>query len=444
MCLALFAVLALIVWVAGNRAMLVLIAVASGLHLGVAGWRWLLLWASRRPGPEPGLAPDDGTLPTYAIVAALLDEADVLPQLVERLSRIDYPADRLEGWLMLEAHDRKTIAAAKSLTLPNWLKVHICPPGQPRTKPRALNIALRKVQSEFLVVFDAEDEPDPGQLREAVHRFRLDPAMACLQAPLRIRPPLARRSPFIDRQFALEYAGQFEVILPGMSRLGLPFPLGGTSNHLRVSALREVGGWDAHNVTEDADLGFRLWRAGGKLDVLTRPTWETPPEGTEQWLPQRTRWLKGYVQTFGVHTRWPLRMDWRGWLALVMTLGQAIVAAFLHGPTLLWVAGMLMVAAAAGLSPLLPVGPMVVLAMGWTVASVTGWVGARHAGIEWELRDFLTAPVYWAMFSVALCNSAWQLLRAPYHWDKTKHVPETRTAQPAANSVKAATGRLAA
>ena len=239
------------------------------------------------------------------MLAALHDEAAVTGQLIERLARIDYPADRLQGLLLLEAHDHATIAAALGARRPPWLDILLIPAGAPQTKPRALNCGLALATGDLLAVYDAEDEPHPLQLREAAARFAADAAggLACLQAPLRIRQGPAA---FLDRQFAAEYASLFESTLPGMARLGLPFPLGGSSNHFRVDALRAVGGWDAWNVTEDADLGFRLWEDGWRAGVIRHPTIESAPGGLDNWLPQRARWLKGYMQTWGVHTRpWP-------------------------------------------------------------------------------------------------------------------------------------------
>lgn len=270
-----------------------IILVGAWGFLAVALWRVVLILLSAFP---PAAAPEPVVWPRYTIVAALYHEAEVVGQLIERLSRIDYPADRLQGLLVLEAHDHDTIAAAFETRRPNWLEVLIVPPGKPQTKPRALNCALAHATGDLLTVYDAEDEPDPLQLREAAARFAADPTgrLACLQAPLRIRRSRASASPFLDRQFAAEYASLFETALPGIARLGLPFPLGGTSNHFRTDVLSAVEGWDAWNVTEDADLGFRLWSRGWRLGVIARPTWETPPGALDNWLPQRTRWLKGY------------------------------------------------------------------------------------------------------------------------------------------------------
>jgi len=405
-----------------------IVAAAAIVFLVMAAWRVLLilLSASRRPEPEP-----PGTWPRYTVLAALYGEAEIVGQLVERLARIDYPPDRLQGLLVLEAHDHDTIAAALAARRPPWLDVLVTPPGRPRTKPRALNYALTHTTGDLLTVYDAEDAPDPGQLREAAARFGQDfGRLACLQAPLRIRPRQgsASRSRFLDRQFAAEYASLFETTLPGMARLGLPFPLGGTSNHFRVDALRAAGGWDAWNVTEDADLGFRLWACGWTLGVISRPTWETPPGDLASWLPQRTRWLKGYFQTWGVHTRRPWRLGWRGALALVMTVGAGLVSAGIHGLTLAWVAAAVLVSAAAGLPPETPVLALCVLVLGAASAWLSCAIGARRAGTPYAAADMLRAPAYWGLLSLAFIHAVWRLVQDPYGWDKTPHSPETADA----------------
>lgn len=409
----------------GSAGALVVATVGVGF-LTLAAWRVLLILASAAPPAAPDAPP---VWPRYTILAALHDEAGIVGQLVRRLAAIDYPPDRLQGLLVLEAHDHETIAAALAAPRPSWLEVFIAPPGRPLTKPRALNCALVRATGDLLTVYDAEDDPDPLQLREAAARFTFDRAgrLACLQAPLRIRRRrygVPERSPFIDRQFAAEYAALFETALPGMARLGLPFPLGGTSNHFRTAVLRAVGGWDAWNVTEDADLGFRLWRRGWRLGVIRRPTWETPPDGFEDWLPQRTRWIKGHMQTLGVHTRQAWRLGPRGAFALVVSLGAGLVSAALHGPSLAWVAATVMVAAAAGLPPDTPILALSVLALGTASAWLSCLIGVRRAGVPYGLRDMIAAPAYWSMLSLAFVHAAWRLVLEPFAWDKTRHRPD--------------------
>jgi hypothetical protein len=394
------------------------IAIGVGF-LVCAVWRLLLVVCSGHPPPRP---PWPRRWPRYSVLAALHDEVEVAPQLIRRLSALDYPRNRLDGWLVLEADDHPTIQAVIAARPPAWLKLLLVPPGMPRTKPRALNHALSRATGELLTVYDAEDAPDPGQLREAAARFATDDSrrLACLQAPLRIRTRNGRAG-FLERQFAAEYAALFEVALPGLVRMGLPFPLGGTSNHFRTDVLRAVGGWDAWNVTEDADLGFRLWRGGWRLGLIASPTLECPPGPLEHWLPQRTRWLKGYMQTWGVHSRDPLGLGVRGLVSLVMTLGVALVSAALHAPSLAWVASAVLVAGFSGLSPATPLLALAVLALGVVAAWLTCAVGARRAGLPYHLGDMVTAPAYWSLLSLAFVHAAWRLIREPFAWDKTRH-----------------------
>lgn len=424
------AAIVLAVWLRNDETAGVLVAAAACAFLTVAIWRVVLIVFSAAPLPSPPV-PEDW--PRYTVLAALYDEADIVGQLIQRLSRLDYPPDRLQGLLVLEAHDHATIAAARAAPRPDWLGILVTPPGSPQTKPRALNHALTYASGALLTVYDAEDAPDPLQLREAAARFAADPGrrLACLQAPLRIRPGRG----FIARQFAAEYASLFETVLPGMARLGLPFPLGGTSNHFRVEVLRDLGGWDPWNVTEDADLGFRLWSRGWRLGVLARPTWETPPGDLAHWLPQRTRWLKGYLQTVGVHSRRPWRLGPRGVVALVMTVGAGLVSAAIHGLSLAWVAASVLVPVVAGLPPETPMLALSVLVLGAAASWLSCAIGARRAGVSYRAADMVSAPGYWALLSLAFAHAAWRLVREPFAWDKTPHSRDAVTdAEPTARS----------
>jgi cellulose synthase/poly-beta-1,6-N-acetylglucosamine synthase-like glycosyltransferase len=413
-------------WADAELTTVLMIFVVQIGFLASALWRALLLTASLRATPR--VDPRPIVLPRYSVLVALFDEAAVLPQLIERLSQIDYPPDRLQGFLILETDDQETQAAARDLDLPEWLTVLIAPDGSPRTKPRALNVGLEHATGDLLTVYDAEDDPAPLQLREAAARFSGDPdgTLWALQAPLRIRTPIRTESPFLDRQFAIEYAALFEVTLPGLARLGLPFPLGGTSNHFRVGPLRAVGGWDAYNVTEDADLGFRLWRTGGRLGVISSPTHEPPPGGLEHWLPQRTRWLKGFMQTWGVHTRDVRGLGWKGGVSLTMTLGAAIAAAAVHATSLAWLIATVAIALAADLAPHTPGFAATVLLTGTIAAWVNAAIGCRRAGLTYTLADMLSAPAYWSLLSLAFLHAAWRLVREPFAWDKTAHSADPR------------------
>ncbi|MGH6794529.1 MAG: glycosyltransferase, partial [Methylocella sp.] len=271
---------------------------------------WLRLFAgaaSTACGLEPFRARvEDRLLPVYSVVAALHREARVVPQLAAALDAIDYPRGKLDIKLVIEHDDRATQLALEALNLPANYEVVVAPAGWPRTKPRALNIALPLVRGELLVVFDAEDAPAPGQLREAAERFLRAPRkLACLQARLAIDNI---DDSWLTRLFAIEYAVLFDVLNPGLAGLGLALPLGGSSNHFRTEILREVCGWDAWNMTEDADLGFRLARFGYGVGTLLSSTQEEAPALINAWLRQRLRWSKGWMQTFITLTRDPRRL----------------------------------------------------------------------------------------------------------------------------------------
>lgn len=374
----------------------------------------------RLASPAPPVR--DMDLPRYTVIAPLYREAAIAPDLVAALQALDYPRDRLQALIVLESDDSETWDALAALPLPAFIQVLAAPPGYPRTKPRACNIALERATGELVTIYDAEDRPHPGQLREAAARFAVaSPRLACLQAPLRID----RDQRLLPAQFALEYAVQFEVLLPALARFGAPFPLGGTSNHFRASVLRAVGGWDSWNVTEDADLGFRLAAEGYAMGVLDRPTFESAPESLADWIPQRSRWVKGYMQTFGVQSRQPPHWRTGAAPAFAVTLGSAIAAAFLHGPLIAWA----LIATVLGLAedgrPWLGLSDGLLLAVGWAGAGFAGTVGLRRAGLPIRPRDLLLLPLYWPLHSLAAGHALVQLLDRPFHWDKTPHAPRT-------------------
>jgi cellulose synthase/poly-beta-1,6-N-acetylglucosamine synthase-like glycosyltransferase len=206
----------------------------------------------------------------------------------------DYPREKLDIKIVIEEDDTDTADALASCRLAIPFEVIVAPPGGPRTKPKALNAALQFARGSFTVVFDAEDRPEADQLRKALAAFDADPQMVCVQARLTIDNVA---DSWLSRMFTAEYAGQFDVLLPGMAALRLPLPLGGSSNHFITEVLREAGAWDPFNVTEDADLGIRLGRLGHRCGVIASTTDEEAPAQFSPWLRQRTRWIKGWIRT---------------------------------------------------------------------------------------------------------------------------------------------------
>lgn len=353
--------------------------------------------------------------PVYSIMIGLKDEAAVASQLSDSLARLDYPVDRLDVKLLLEEGDCATLDAVKHLDWPSGTEVLVLPPGAPQTKPRALNYGLQRARGEFVVIYDAEDRPHPGQLKEAVAAFVAGPPdLACVQAPLVGTPA---KDNWIAGHWALEYAVQFGAVLPAMAALDIPIMLGGTSNHFRRQALVEAGGWDAWNVTEDADLGLRLARLGKRVGVICSPTLETPPARLDVWVSQRSRWLKGFMQTWLVIMRQPAAfiraVGVKRFVAVQLSLGAAILSGLVHG---VWAIGCLLALILPGqqLSWLVWAS----LGVAYLGGAVTANTGGRAA--RWCL--LLTLPLYWPLQTIAAWRALYGLLKRPHFWAKTPHI----------------------
>jgi cellulose synthase/poly-beta-1,6-N-acetylglucosamine synthase-like glycosyltransferase len=369
---------------------------------------------------------DDAELPVYTVLVPLRDEAHMVGQLAAALRAINYPPEKLDIRFVVETRSLATVAAVQRELYDPRFELVLVPDALPRTKPKALNYALPLVRGEHLVVYDAEDIPEPGQLRLAASTFAARPELTCLQAELVIDNAGEGLLPAL---FAGEYAGQFGLMLPLLARLGLPMPLGGTSNHFRVDALRAVGGWDPFNVTEDADLGVRLARRGMRTATIASHTGEEAPIRLAPWLRQRTRWMKGWMQTLIVHNRdWRalLRdLGWGGFLGVHIYIGSMLLSAPLHTAFLVSLA-----VAVATLHWPISLGWAEMLAI---VVFVIGYLGPALlvvAGLGRLKRlDLLPAqallPFYWVLHGVAMLLAAWELVMKPFAWAKTPH-GETR------------------
>jgi len=369
---------------------------------------------------------DEAELPVYTILVPLRDEAQVLENLVASLLRLDYPRDRLDIKLLLEQDDAATIGAARALDLPPCFELLVLPPAAPHTKPKACNYGLLHARGDYAVIYDAEDAPDPDQLKKAVLAFRTaSPEVACVQAKLSY---YNRAQNGLTRWFTAEYAMWFDLLLPGLQAAGMPIPLGGTSNHLRVEALRRVGAWDPYNVTEDADLGVRLHKAGYRTLLMDSDTYEEANAEFVNWVRQRSRWIKGYLQTWLVHMRHPLAL-WRavgtrGFLGLqAMILGTPLT--LLLNPLLWMLTTAWFLTAAGAVQAMFPqwvyyAGMLSMLLGNFAFAYLNMLALARRGW--WDLMDSaLSAPAYWALMSIAAWKALWQLTTRPSHWEKTAH-----------------------
>ncbi|GBD09864.1 Beta-monoglucosyldiacylglycerol synthase [Candidatus Thermoflexus japonica] len=368
----------------------------------------------------------DEELPRYTILVPVYREASVIGSLLANLKRLDYPPEKLEILLLIEEDDRETLEAAKAARPPGNVCFILIPDQIPKTKPKACNVGLFFASGDYLVIYDAEDRPDPDQLKKAVLAFRKGgPRLICVQAALNY---FNARENFLTRMFTLEYSYWFDYMLPGLYRLGMPIPLGGTSNHFPTERLRELGGWDPFNVTEDADLGIRAIVEGFEVGVIPSTTYEEANTRVGNWIRQRSRWIKGYMQTALVHARNPWRLIRR--IGLRRTLGFFLLVAgtpltFLSAPWMWLMFAWWAITRTHALDPFFPPPVLYVSLFNLLIGNAIGIYLNMLAGFKRGYYDLipwaLLNPIYWVLHSIAAYKALWQLFTRPFYWEKTTH-----------------------
>ena len=417
---------------------LTLIYAPQALLIGLVGWglfwmiassalKLLVLATVRAQAPIQSAPPASIPLhpPVITLLIALYREADIAHRLIARLSMIDYPHDRLDVILAVEDDDAVTRAALKTVDLPRWMRIITVPAGGLRTKPRALNHAMIFARGSIIGVYDAEDAPAPNQLRDVAARFAMaPPQVACLQGILDFYNP---KTNWLARCFTVEYAAWFRVMLPGLARLGLVLPLGGTTLFFRRTALESLGGWDAHNVTEDADLGLRLARHGFRTELIATVTEEEANCRLVPWIRQRSRWIKGYMMTWAVHMRDPAllvrQLGWKRFIGVqVLFLGSISQALLVPVMWSLWAFALgFGHPAMAIVSPTLFV-PITLALLAMEAASLSiNLYGMALRGKGIKTLWVLSAYFYFPLAAFAAYKALFEVFARPFYWDKTSH-----------------------
>ncbi|RLT27479.1 MAG: glycosyltransferase [Chloroflexi bacterium] len=413
-------------------ALTVLLALSTAFYLAFSSYKFYLIYRALSHTLEVPItdelvnALEDRDLPIYTILVPLYRETAVLPILVRGLSRMDYPKEKLDVKLLLEEDDVETIAVARLSNLPPYFDITIVPDGQPKGKPKACNYGLLHARGKYVVIFDAEDVPEPDQLKKVLVAFGMSaPNVVCIQTKLNY---YNRNQNVLTKWFTTEYSTWFDLFLPGLDASGAPIPLGGTSNHFRLDALQAAGGWDPYNVTEDADLGLRIFKLGGSTAVVDSTTYEEANSVLDNWIRQRSRWVKGYIQTYLVHMRHPIKLlrslGLGGFISFQLVIGGTFFG-FLLNP-LLW--GLTGVWFATHWSVIQQVFPAPVYYMGaislyvgnfaFAYMNVAGCLRRRYYSlVKWALLS----PVYWVLMSIAAWKGFLQLFYRPFYWEKTIH-----------------------
>ena len=410
-------------------ALLIWVLITQATATGLKGAAFLANLAHRRAEDHANRAPVANgpalRLPPVTVLVPLFREGNIAPRLIQRLGALSYPRELLDILLVVEEADTLTRRALERSDLPRWMRVVTVPDGPLRTKPRALNFALNFARGSIIGVWDAEDAPDPDQIHRIARRFaERGPDLACVQGVLDYYNP---RTNWLSRCFTIEYAAWFRIVLPGMERLGLAVPLGGTTLFFRREALDRLGGWDAHNVTEDADLGIRLARMGYRTELLATVTQEEANCRLLPWVRQRSRWLKGYAMTWAVHMRDPLRL-WRDlgtWRFVgVQVLFFGTLSQFALAP-LLWSFWLYFLGFGHPLAEALSLWAFAAMAILFLVSEIVN-LSVMLVAVSGRRHRFLRPWVplmhaYFPLAAVATYKGLWELATRPFYWDKTTH-----------------------
>ena len=400
-----------------------LVAILFKMFLALVGSRFELHQAVTRDEVKE-LA--TGDLPIYTILLPVYKEDKLIKKLIWNLQSLDYPRELLDIKLLIEEDDDKTLNAVRNLDFPAIFEVVVVPFHMPKTKPKACNYGLHFARGKYLTIYDAEDIPDTDQLKKVVSLFaKLPSNYICIQSALNY---FNRNENFLTRMFTLEYSYWFDYMLPGLDTLDIPIPLGGTSNHFKLDNLVELGAWDPFNVTEDADLGVRAYAKGYKIAIVNSTTFEEANNEPINWIRQRSRWIKGYMQTYLVHMRNPLallrKVGWRGFLGFNFFIG-ATPLTFLVYPFLLGIFICYLVFDLSTIRTLFPDWVLFMSIFNLMVGNILMIYINMMAVFKrrfYELILFSIAnPVYWLMHSIAAFKGLYQLIVKPFYWEKTEH-----------------------
>lgn len=436
--------------------LLVLVIIAQVIYLMMAIAKFLLVIKGVRKNsqlrytPEEIAAIDEKDLPVYTLLIPVYKEKEVIRHLIQRIQHMDYPKYKLDVLILLEENDQETIDVIRSMKLPSYFNPVVVPASKPQTKPKACNYGLLKAKGDYVVIYDAEDRPEPDQLKKAYLAFKeLPEEYVCIQAKLNY---FNSRQNALTKLFTQEYSMWFELLLVGIMQIDIPIPLGGTSNHFKMSFLRQVGGWDPFNVTEDADLGVRLYKYHYRTAILDSRTWEEANSNVKNWIRQRSRWIKGYMQTFFVHMRHPITftrtIGFKGLLGYIaMIFGTPflpLINPIFWGLLIIW-----LLTEAVWIQSLFP-GLLYYVALTQFVLGNFIFVYINMIGSYCVIRDCtlkkqrqfsynmirfgLATPIYWVLMSIAAYKALFQLFAKPFYWEKTHHGLTSTTPPTAASA----------
>jgi cellulose synthase/poly-beta-1,6-N-acetylglucosamine synthase-like glycosyltransferase len=406
-------------------------AIISVFYLALMIFKLYIVYKSSKKklvtvSPEELNSLNESELPVMTVIVPLYREEEVIPQIMDSMTSIDYPKDKLQVLITVESYDWKTRQAIEIMNPPENFKVITLPDVSPKTKPKALNVAFREARGEYVVIYDAEIIPDPQQLKKAYLGFKKNPDIGCLQTRL---DHYNSHENVITKLFNAEFSFYYDLFLPGLTELGFPVPLSGHSTIFRRQVLVDIGAWDPYNVAEDCDMGMMIKRAGWKTDILDSVSREEATGEVGAWVRQRTRWMKGFIQTSIVHLRHPVGFVREiggiyNFLGFFLTVPGTVLLNFFNlfywFLLIAWV-----ITGSATIKYFFP-GPILYISvfsfiLGNFIFTFLNLVGSYKRQRYEMVKYSLISPLYWMLLAYATVRAVFQIVIRPHHWEKTVH-----------------------
>lgn len=407
-------------------------AFISCLYLTILTFKVLMLGRSVRANARvitqadlDALSYDE--LPVVSVFIPLYHENEIIPQIFRYITDFDYPQDKLDIIFILESTDTETAKAFIDMHPPAHFKALLSPDVEPKTKPKAMNVAFKEARGDVLVIFDAEVLPERDQIKRAVATFKRFPEAKYLHTRMDV---YNAEENWITKLYTAEFCYFYHYLMPGLIESKYPVPISGHSTYFRKEVIEKVGAWDAYNVAEDCDIGIRIYRKGfGSGAMLDSHTWEQSTTTIPTWVRQRTRWIQGFIQTSMVQLRYPLLLkrelgSWKNFLVFLFLVPGNVVLNMLN--MFQWVMFIIwntthapfLQVAYSGIVLYLATTCFLVGNFLFTFFSMYGLYERKHFRIvPWATLSF----AYWIMLGIATFRAALHLFLHPHKWDHTKH-----------------------
>ena len=246
-------------------------------------------------GPIGQASISHGSFPSFSLIVAAKSEEHVIGRLLERLKSLDYSKDLYEVVIVEDGSTDATVRICRQYAEQNPQLIRFFHSEDSYGKPHALNRGLAQCKGEIVGVLDADSYPNLDLLKRAAEHFQ-DASVAAIQG---MTLPINRDESMISKLAAYEEAAWFKIYMMGKGKLNLFVPLTGSCGFIRRDVINGLGGWDENSLAEDVELATRLVDKGWQIEYAPEvQSLQEYAASTGQLIKQRTRWFRGYMETW--------------------------------------------------------------------------------------------------------------------------------------------------